>query len=290
MKKIATVVLSGGGARGLAHIGVIEEIEKRGYSINSIAGTSMGALIGGVYATGKLNEFKEWMYKLDKKGVLKLVDFTLSSQGFIKGDRVLQAMKKFIPDANIEDLHIKFTATAYDLIQNKEVVFKEGSLFNAIRASISIPTVFTPVIMGNAVLVDGGVSNNIPVNNACRLKNDLLIAVNVNSNNQAIQPLLQAEKTKTHRFPGKNLNISLQKDKARDRTIDFNYLKIIDSTISALTNNLAASMIKSYPPDILIEISRKSCSTFDFYKAEELVEIGRLAAREKFDEWRGDSL
>ena len=138
-------------------------------------------LVGGVYATGKMNEFKEWAYNLDKQKIFKLIDFSFSNQGLIKGDRVLKTMKKFIPDANIEDLKIKYTATACDLAQNKEIVFREGSLYNAIRASISIPTVFTPVISGDSVLVDGGVVNNIPINNAIRTKNDVLIAVYVNA-------------------------------------------------------------------------------------------------------------
>ncbi len=181
LKKNVTLVLSGGGARGFAHIGAIEEIESRGYIINSIAGTSMGALIGGVYATGKLNEFKEWVYNLDKHKIFKLFDFSFTNQGLIKGDRVLKTMKKFIPDANIEDLKIKYTATACDLAQHKEIVFSQGSLYNAIRASISIPTFFTPVISGSSVLVDGGVVNNVPINNAIRTKNDVLIAVYVNS-------------------------------------------------------------------------------------------------------------
>jgi len=287
MKKNVTLVLSGGGARGFAHIGAIEEIESRGYSINSVAGTSIGALIGGVYATGKTKEFKEWIYTLDKQRILRLVDFTLSNHGFVKGDKVLQAMKKFIPDANIEDLKIKYTATAFDLAHNKEVVFREGSLFNAIRASISIPTVFTPVIIGNSVLVDGGVSNNIPISNAGRSKNDILIAVNVNANMQVLQPFLpKSEREERHKmYIGKidEIKKSLFKINSKEQTINFNYFKLIDSTISSLTNNLAAAIINNNPPDILIEISRKSCGMFDFYKAEELVEIGRFAAQKKLD-------
>jgi len=123
MKKNVTLVLSGGGARGFAHIGAIEELESRGYLINSIAGTSMGALVGGMYAVGKMNEYKEWVYNLDKKDIFKLLDFSFSNQGLIKGDKVLNKMKEFIPDANIEDLKIKYTATAFDLAQNKEIVF-----------------------------------------------------------------------------------------------------------------------------------------------------------------------
>jgi NTE family protein len=264
VKRNVTLVLSGGGARGYAHIGAIEEIENRGYSITSVAGTSIGALIGGVYATGKLNEFKEWICNFDKQKVLKLIDFTMSSQGIVKGDRVMQAMKKFIPDTNIEELKIKYTATAFDLAHNNEVVFNSGSLYNAIRASIAIPTVFTPVISGNSVLVDGGVTNNIPINNAVRSKNDLLIAVNVNADIQEMPSIIPDAEL------GNNLN----------------YFKLIDLTISSMTNRLAEMNIKSNPPDILIEVPRKSCGIFDFVKAVTLIEIGRCAAKKSLDFWQ----
>lgn len=283
--KNVTLVLSGGGARGFAHIGAIEEIEKRGYVINSIAGTSMGALIGGVYATGKLNEFKEWVYNLDKQKVFKLIDFSFSNQGLIKGDRVLGAMKKFIPDTNIEDLKIKYTATAFDLAHNKEIVFKEGSLYNAIRASISIPTVFTPVIDGDSVLVDGGVVNNIPVNNAIRTNNDLLIAVNVNSD-VAVNHINIPEKNKRQAVYLQKINEfrkNLKKSNPPNLRKKFHYFYLINNTISCMTNQLAVTKIINTPPDVFVEISRKSCATFDFYKAEELVEIGRFATQEKFD-------
>jgi NTE family protein len=285
MKKNVTLVLSGGGARGFAHIGAIEEIESRGYMINSIAGTSMGALVGGVYATGKLNEFKEWAYNLDKQEVFKLLDFSFSSQGLIKGDRVLGVMKKFIPDANIGDLKIKYTATAFDLALNNEVVFSQGSLYDAIRASIAIPTVFTPVVSGNSILVDGGVVNNIPINNAIRTENDTLIAVYVNAD-VPVYHLNITEKSKWQDLYIQKINEfrkSLYKSKSTDQGKKFNYFNLINDTIASMTNQLAATIIKVTPPDIFVEISKKSCGTFDFYKAEELVEIGRYATRDKFD-------
>jgi NTE family protein len=285
MKKNVTLVLSGGGARGFAHIGAIEEIESRGYVINSIAGTSMGALIGGVYATGKLNEFKEWAYNLDKQKIFKLIDFSFSNQGLIKGDRVLKTMKKFIPDANIEDLKIKYTATVYDLAQNKEIVFREGSLYNAIRASISIPTVFTPVINDNSVLVDGGVVNNIPINNAIRTKNDVLITVYVNADVPVLQ-MNMAEKRKRHDLYIQKITEfrkSLNKSSSKDQRKKFHYFNLINETIAIMTNQLATTILKNTPPEILIEISKKSCGTFDFYKAEEMVEIGRYATKKKLD-------
>jgi NTE family protein len=285
MKKNVTLVLSGGGARGFAHIGAIEEIENRGYTINSIAGTSMGALIGGVYATGKLNEFKEWALTLDRQKVFKLIDFSFSNQGLIKGDRVFGAMKKFIPDENIEDLNIKYTATAFDLGLNKEVVFDHGSLYDAIRASIAIPTVFTPVVSGNSILVDGGVVNNIPVNNAIRTKNDVLIAVYVNAD-VPVHHINIVEKSKRQDLYIKKINEfkkSLNMTNSTNQGKKFHYFNLINDTIASMTNKLATTIIKNYPPDIFVEISKKSCGTFDFYKAEELIETGRYATREKFE-------
>ncbi len=285
MKKNVTLVLSGGGARGFAHIGAIEEIESRGYIINSIAGTSMGALIGGVYSTGKLNEFKEWAYNLDKPEIFKLIDFSFSNQGLIKGDKVFKTMKKFIPDANIEDLKIKYTATAFDMAQTKEIVFRKGSLYNAIRASISIPTVFTPFIDGDSVLVDGGVVNNIPMSNAIRTKNDVLIAVYVNSEVPAhrinISEKRKRQDLKIQKF--NEFRNRLRKLDSRDQRRDFHYFNLINDTIAVMTNHQATTIIKNSPPDILVEISKKSCGTFDFFKAEELVEIGRYATKKKFD-------
>ena len=284
-KKNVTLVLSGGGARGFAHIGAIEEIESRGYIINSIAGTSMGALIGGVYATGKLNEFKKWAYNLDKQEIFKLIDFSFSNQGLIKGDRVLKTMKKFIPDANIEDLKIKYTATAFDLAQNKEIVFRVGSLYDAIRASISIPTVFTPVIIGNSVLVDGGVVNNIPIKNAIRTKNDVLIAVYVNAGVPVhhISISKMRKKQDLHIQKINEFRKSLFKFNPTDQKKKFHYFNLINNTIAVMTNQIATTILRDTPPDILVEISKKSCETFDFYRAEEMVETGRYAARQTLE-------
>jgi NTE family protein len=285
MKRNVTLVLSGGGARGFAHIGAIEEIESRGYIINSIAGTSMGALIGGVYATGKLNEFKEWAYNLDKQEIFKLIDFSFSNQGLIKGDKVFKAMKKFIPDANIEDLKIKYTATAFDLAHNKEIVFREGSLYNAIRASISIPTVFTPVIDGDSVLVDGGVVNNIPINNAIRTKNDVLIAVYVNAD-ILVHHLNISEKSKRQDIYIQKINEfrkRFDRSNHTDQRKRFHYFNLINDTMASMTNHMATTIIKNSPPHILIETSKKTCGTFDFFKAEELVETGRYATKKTFD-------
>ncbi len=290
MKKDVALVLSGGGARGIAHIGVIEELEKQGFNIKSISGTSMGALVGGVYAVGKMQEYKNWIYTLDKLDVFKLIDFTFSKQGLVKGDRVLNKMEEFIPDTNIEELKIYYAATATDIINRKEVVFTKGSLYEAVRASISIPTVFTPVNTENSILVDGGVVNNVPINHVKRTKGDILIAVHVNADIPVYKPTIPKSKKdinqsiylkKIKEFQSKLYKIIPQgKDK------ELGYFDLINKTIAMLTYQTSKMMIEKYPPDILINISRNSSGTFDFYKAEELVEIGRHAAKRSIEEFK----
>jgi len=282
MKKKVALVLSGGGARGLAHIGVIEELERNGYEITSIAGTSMGSVVGGVYAVGKLEEFKDWMLSLDRKKVFSLLDFKLSRQGLVKGDKVFNAMKEFIPDRDIEDLDIPYAAVAVDLNRMEEVVFRSGSLYEAMRASVSIPTVLTPVEKGDALLVDGGVMNNIPVDVVERRKRDRLIVVNVNAN--IPKPDLKKskkeikEKANIYNRKVKEFTDHLKKVLPEKDDNDLGYFELISKTISSMIYHNAQTNLEQYRPDILIEVSRNSCNTYDFYKSEELVEYGRLAA------------
>lgn len=154
-KKNVALVLSSGGARGLAHIGAIEELERAHYAITSIAGCSMGALVGGMYAAGKLGEVKRWMMGLDRKQILSLVDFSFSLNHLVKGVKVIDALKQIVPDVNIEDLPIPYAAVATDWNSGREVVFRSGSLYEAIRSSISIPLFFNPVRKQDMLLVDG---------------------------------------------------------------------------------------------------------------------------------------
>ena len=290
MKKNVALVLSGGGARGIAHIGVIEELEKQGFKIKSISGTSMGALVGGVYAVGKMQEYKNWIYTLDKFDVFKLVDFTFSKQGLVKGDRVMNKMKEFIPDMKIEDLNIHYAITATDIGRKKEVVFTKGDLYEAVRASISIPTVFTPVKTENSVLVDGGVVNNVPINHVKRTKDDLLIVVHVNAKTPVYKPIMpKSEKDKKQSIYLKKIKEfeeifykKIQKGKSEE----LSYFNLINKTISILISQISKMTIEKYPPDILINISHDSCGTFDFFKAEELVEIGRHTAIQSINEYK----
>jgi len=156
-KKTLSLVLGSGGARGYAHIGVIETLEAQGYEIKSISGSSMGALIGAIYGTGKLEAYKEWVLSLDFIETLKLVTFSLKKGGIVNIDSVYEKIEGFIGDTKIEELPIKYMAVASDIKSQKKIWFKEGKLIDAIRASIAIPTIFTPVIKEDSILVDGGV-------------------------------------------------------------------------------------------------------------------------------------
>ncbi|MDE5787282.1 MAG: patatin-like phospholipase family protein, partial [Bacteroidaceae bacterium] len=178
MKDVA-LVLSSGSARGLAHIGVIEELEARGYRITSVAGCSMGALVGGIYAAGKLKEYREWMKGINRRQMLELVDFSLSLNHLVKGERIIEAIMKIVPDIDIENLPIPYCAIATDWAAGEEIVFRKGSLFQAIRASISLPSFFNPVRRDNMILIDGGITNPLPLNRVERKEGDLLVGADV---------------------------------------------------------------------------------------------------------------
>jgi len=288
-KQKVALVLSGGGARGIAHIGVIEELEKRGYEITSVAGTSMGSLVGGIYAAGKLEELKDWVYTLDKGKVFRLVDFTLSKQGLIKGDKVLKKMKDFIPDTNIEDLTIPYASVAVDLINKKEVVFRKGSLYHAIRASIAIPSVLTPLKSRGQLLVDGGVLNNIPIDQVYRSDGDLLIAVNVNADIPCPKPkILDEEEENKHSVYQEKIREfygHLRKNSTGSKEENLGYFSLLTRTLDLMTMQMAEVTLAHHSPDILINVSRESCHMYDFYKAEEMVETGRDSAMEALDQY-----
>ena len=281
-KKKVALVLSGGGARGIAHIGAIEEIERQGYEINSISGTSMGALIGAIYATGKLDAYKKWIFSLDKLKILELIDFSLSKEGLVKGDRVFKKMKEFIPDVNIEDLPISYAATSTDILNKKEIVFTKGSILEAVRASVAIPTIITPVKKETAILVDGGIVNNLPLNHVKRVKDDILIAVYVNAHTPVYKPKNISSKKKKPLYLNKILTMKseLYKKYFKEKQQNMGYFNIINKSIDMLMYQLAMVALEKYPPDVLINVSRDSCGIFDFHKAKELVEIGKHMAKE----------
>lgn len=284
MKQKVALVLGSGGARGTAHIGVIRELITQGCEITSILGTSMGALVGGVYASGKLDEFEEWLCNLDKIDVFNRIDFTLSKNGIIKADKVINEVKQFIPDRNIEDLAIPFAAIATDIKNKKEKVFTSGSLWEAIRASISIPLIITPAKIGDVFFVDGGVLNPVPVNHVTREQGVLLVAVNVNA--QIPMNIIQM----TEENPGYIDQLTNGRLKVFGKKVanfisannsdSIGYFHLINETISLLTSQISKLTLEQNPPDILISISNQGCGTYDFHKAKERIELGKMVTSE----------
>ena len=274
--KNVALALSSGGARGLAHIGAIEELEAQGYHISSIAGCSMGALIGGVYAAGKLNEFREWMKTIDRKKMLGLIDFSLSLNHLVKGTRIIEAIMEFVPDVNIENLPIPYCAVATDLKAGREVMFRKGSLFKAIRASISLPSFYEPVKRNDMILIDGGIINPLPLNRVKRQAGDMLVGVDVSGHDYKAQwdELQRLTAIQKH---DKSLKTKIL-DMLIPDNIEFNYYTVLSRASSLMIRQNSILMTRLMNPDILIDIQMNRYGTFDFDKSEKLIAIGRQKA------------
>ena len=279
--KNVALALSSGGARGLAHIGAIEELEAQGYHISSIAGCSMGALVGGVYAAGKLNEFREWMKTIDRKKMLGLIDFSLSLNHIVKGTRIIEAIMEFVPDVNIEDLPIPYCAVATDLKAGREVMFRKGSLFKAIRASISLPSFYEPVTINDMILIDGGIINPLPLNRVKRQSGDILVGVDVSGHDY------KAQWDEMHRLTSMQKSDTSLKTKILDMlipdNIEFNYYTVLSRASSLMIRQNSILMAQLMNPDILIDIQMNRYGTFDFDKSEKLIAIGRQKTSQAID-------
>ncbi|MBR6446459.1 MAG: patatin-like phospholipase family protein [Prevotella sp.] len=271
--KDVALVLSSGGARGLAHIGAIEELEAQGYRITSIAGCSMGALIGGVYAAGKLKEFREWMRTVDRKKMLELTDFSLSLNHIVKGSRILEVIMEFVPDMPIENLPIPYCAVATDLKAGREVVFSKGSLFDAIRASISLPSFYQPVHRDGMILIDGGVTNPIPMNRVVRHEGDILVGVDVSGHDYETQWEIQRELAKK-RKRRKSLSQQILNKLIPDN-LEFNHYTMLSRSCSLMIRQNSILMAQLMKPDILVDIQMSRYGGFDYDKSEKIIAIGR---------------
>lgn len=249
------LVLGSGGARGLAHIGVIEALVATGFEIRYISGCSMGALVGGIYAAGKLDVYSEWVSGLERRDVLGLLDLSFGLQGLFKGERIIGKLKEMIGDRNIEQLDIGYTAVATDLYEQREVWINRGPLFDAIRASMAIPTIFTPWIYEGRVLVDGGLLNPMPIAPALNHQTDLIIAVDASARDDKQVATTRAQQTTV---PG--------------------IVDVVSMTIETMQGAIGRLKTAAYSPDIVIDIPREVCSFYEFYRARELIDYGRERA------------
>ena len=339
MKKTIALVLGSGGARGYAHIGVIEELESRGYEIGCIAGCSMGAVVGGIYAAGKLDQYRDWIQSLDYLDVLRLVDVSFRL-GAIRGEKVFGQIRNIVGEINIEDLRIPYTAVATDLTHQQEIWFQEGCLHQAMRASAAIPSLFTPVMQGNRMLVDGSLLNPLPIVPVVSSHCDLIVAVNLSSTLQSHYqlPVIQRPAAFKGRFdnlmsslgsriPFRNkhaeqlLNLEQElltplEEPQRNPWLDStqparpgaqegspksatgsviidnvgpaSLLDLINQSFEVMQTSLAQYKIAGYPPDILINVPKRVCRFFEFYKAQELIALGRLIAKDTLDRYEKD--
>ena len=280
--KNVALVLGSGGARGIAHIAVIEELTRAGFTITSMAGSSIGAVIGGIYAGGHLAGYAHWLATLNYWDVFRLMDFSISSNGFIKGERVFKKINPFLPSGNIEDLPIPFVAVAADIVAKKQVVFRQGNVKEALRASMSIPTILKPVERNGTLYVDGSVVNPIPVDVVHRSPNDILVVSDLNAR---IKP------DKVHIAPSQQSRMDKLAAKYlrwRTREAGKNNLGVFDmlnESFDLTQDMLADKILKEHTPDIHIKISRKACGTMDFHKSDQMLAMGKQAAQEAIKQY-----
>lgn len=309
-----SLVLGSGGARGYAHIGVIEELRAQGYEIASIAGSSMGALIGGIYAAGKLDEYRDWVLPLERRDVFRLLDLTMSGGGFIKGDRIIGVLRKLVGDLNIEDLPIAYTAVAVDLDRQREHWFSSGPLFDAIRASIAVPTVFRPWRAQGRTLVDGGLLNPLPVAATLRDATDYTIAVNINAEAEPglfpppqrppgkdshdksglIERLLPSrqppadaasEGSRTHKLAQFIANLHDKEPPAESQAQDPGMFELFVRSLDTVQETITRLKLAAQPPDLLIRIPRNACAFYEFHRARDLIELGHQRTRAALEGW-----
>lgn len=286
IKKPVSLVLSSGGSRGLAHIGVINELEKQGFHISSVSGSSIGSVIGGLYAMGKLPEYTNWVKTLNRKGVWGLMDFTVSTNGLLKGEKVFDKMRTFIPDMPIEEMNIPFAAVATDILNEEEVVFTSGSFYEAIRASVAIPTIITPVKYKDTILIDGGVLNPVPIEHVSRHKNDILVVVNLyGQRKNEIKKSNVIENKNQASVKIKGLLKSISKLISSGDRRSLGYFSLLNVSVLAMVHKIAKQNIEISQPDILINIPYESSRTFDFHNAEKLIEMGENAASKEISKY-----
>lgn len=306
-EKVA-LVLGAGGARGLAQIGVLESLDARGLQIDAIAGASSGALVGGVYAAGKLAEFRDWLLAMDRGDMLRLLDPLFGRPALFRGDRLISRLRELVGDPDIESLPVDFTAVAVDLQRQREVWLREGPLWTAIRASIAIPGLFSPHPVHGRDLVDGGILAPLPIA-ATRLSDaHRLIAVDMHGWPQ--------------RPPGAPADASIETPESSttariadwvERRIGFGddgeasggdfdpadgdsagmgrgaamrtpgLTELLARSLDTMQAQIARVHLALDPPELVIRIPRDACLFYEFWRAKELIAIGRIEADKALD-------
>ena len=265
-----SLILGSGGARGLAHIGAIRAIEERGFKVESVAGCSMGALIGGIYAQGCLHDYVEWIRSINKVDMLRLLDISLKRGGLVKGDRLIAHLRELVGEQQIEDLSVPYTAVATDIDRQKEVWIDRGPLFDAIRASISLPFFFLPFQTGGSRLVDGGVTNPLPIAPTFRDSTDLSIAVNLSG---PVDASISKRTMESENMIGK-LRDKIPFSRPDFSKRDGGVYDVAMLSYEIMQETLTRQKLAVYPPDLVVNIPRNACSPMGYDEADRLIELG----------------
>ncbi|MGC8502679.1 patatin-like phospholipase family protein [Desulfurella sp.] len=277
--KTVSLALSGGAARGYAHIGVIKELINNGFKINAIAATSMGAVVGAMFAANRLNEYEEWVRNLYKMDIIGLLDFSVGG-GLVKTDKLFNVLGQMLgSNILIEDLLVKFCAVSVDIVNKKEVWFDKGDLLFAIKASSAIPSIFYPVEKDGHLYVDGGILNNLPVGALRNTQSDYVIAVDINSNVKTKYDItIQKDEEKQQNLLLKQFN-KISKKFKKDQKKQYSIFDIAATSFDIMQNTLKSYRLAENKVDILIEIPQDVCKMYDFHKASQLIQIGQIATK-----------
>ena len=273
------LALGGGAARGLAHIGIIEVLEENGLEVRGVAGTSIGSCIGGLYAGHQLNEFKEYICKLDVTGMLKMLDPVLPRAGIFAGDRIGKKLQEFLPEKSIEDLDLPFCAISTEISSGSEIVHDSGPMIPAIRASMAIPGIFKPIKVEDKWLVDGGVSSPVPISAARKLLPELpIVAVNLFNTDLPFQGDVKQNANNSTKDLGRleRLLIKMKQNSPDGRPGLFGTLS---DTITHMEQTLCRFQIAAQKPELLIEPAVFGVGLFDFYNASQIIEAGTQCAQ-----------
>jgi len=302
------LALGSGGARGYAHIGVIEEIEARGWEVVGIAGSSMGAVIGGLYVAGGMESYRDWAVGLGRRDVLRLVEPGMGRAGLFRASKVMSKVSKHLGDLNIEDARIPYTAIAVDLVSEREIWFTSGPMIDAMRGSIAIPSVFTPLVQNGMVLADGGLLNPVPVAPLANVHADAIIAVNLSGaptkRPTSVADAVAGSRLSKIKMPGlpqviepaiRSLLSNFDtpdddaKTKAKPPNMDVSTLEVVDRSLHLMQDAVMRYRLAGYPPDVQVDIPVDACGTLDFHRAKDLISLGRELARTTFDAWDKES-
>ena len=303
------LALGSGSARGWSHIGVLQALSEAGIHIDYVAGTSIGALIGAVYAAGKIDALEKWARQLEWKQILSFMDVGLPKSGLIDGRKIADFVRQHVHSKNIEDLAILFGAVATDLSTGREVVLRNGDVIEAVRASISLPGIFTPVERDHAFLIDGGLVNPLPVSTARDMGADFVIAVDLNSDILPKKLIRPAPSTGNPTIASRlrrglsvgathPLALSLRK---KISALDLptvmqiktwlepdptpNIFEVLQTTIRIMQTQITRSNLKADPPDLLIQPQLGHLNLMEFHRAEEAIAEGYRAAQIALAEW-----